>query len=99
MKSLGGARQEVKESIETRERLTLRNKVKEEEHSEIYGGLTDSIGQRTYLHGPIDYSKTLKLRFRVGDLDVPERRKGYTSSREEEKEDGQMCPCGKAIDG
>ena len=32
--------------------------------------------------GPTDYAKKLKLRFRVGDLDVPERR--YTSGREEE---------------
>ena len=32
----------------------------------------------------MDYAKKMKLRFRVGDLDLPERRKGYTSSREEE---------------
>ena len=48
------------------------------------------------MHGPMGYAKTLKLRFRVGDLDLPERRKGYTSSREEE--DAQMCPCGKAVE-
>ena len=42
----------------------------------------------------MDYAKTLKLRFRVGDLDLPERRKRYTSSREEEI--AQMCPCAKA---
>ena len=29
---------------------------------------------KTYLHGPMDNAKTLKLRFRVGDLDLPERR-------------------------
>ena len=28
---------------------------------------------KTYLHGSMDYVKTLKLRFRVGDLDLPER--------------------------
>ena len=32
----------------------------------------------------MDYAKTLKLQFRVRDLDLPERRKRYTSSREEE---------------
>ena len=48
----------------------------------------------TYWHRPMDYAKTLKPRFRVGDLDLPERRKRYTSSREE-KEDTQMYPCGK----
>ena len=46
----------------------------------------------------MDYAKTLKLRFRVGDLYLPERGKGYeyTSSRDEEQEDAQRCPCGKA---
>ena len=43
----------------------------------------------------MDYAKKLKLRFRVvGNLDVPERRKGYTSSPEEEGVDERMCPCG-----
>ena len=32
----------------------------------------------------MDYVKTLKLQFRVGDLDLPERRKRYTISQEEE---------------
>ena len=31
-----------------------------------------------------DYAKTLQLRFRVGDLDLPERRR-YTSSREKHR--------------
>ena len=35
----GGYKTEVKERIELRERLALRNKVKEEEHLELYGGL------------------------------------------------------------
>ena len=54
----------------------------------------------TYLHGPVDFPKTLKLRFRVGDVDVPERRKRYeyTSSLGEEEVDAQMCLCGKAIE-
>ena len=29
---------------------------------------------------------------------LPERSKRYTSSREEEEIDTQMCPCGKAIE-
>ena len=39
---------------------------------------------KSYLHGLMDYAKKLKLRFRVGDPDLPERRKRYTNSREEE---------------
>ena len=48
------------------------------------------------MHSPMDFAKTLKLRFRVGDLDLPVRRERYTSSRAEEV-DAQMCPYGKAI--
>ena len=50
-------------------------------------------------HGPMDYAKKLKLRFRVGDLDLPERRKIFTSSREEEDVATSMCPCGTIIEG
>ena len=51
-----------------------------------------------YLHGPMNCAKKLKLRFRVGDLDLPERRRRYTSSREEEDVDAHMCPCGTTIE-
>ena len=52
----------------------------------------------TYLHGPMDCAKKLKLRFRVGDLNLPEIRKTYTSSREEEDVATNMCPCGKTLE-
>ena len=53
---------------------------------------------KTYLLGPMDYAKMLKLRFRVADLDLPGRRKRYTSSREEEGVATSMCLCGTTID-
>ena len=55
---------------------------------------------KTYLHGLMDFEKKLKLRFHVGDLDLSERRKRFTSSREVEEEevDAQMCPGGKTIE-
>ena len=87
----------MEDTIKKRERLALRNKVEPEKHLKVYGGLRE-VGMKAYLHGPMDFAKTLKLRFRVGDLDLPERRKRYTSSREEEEIDAQMCPCGKAIE-
>ena len=71
--------------------------MKSGKHLEVYAGLREGIGMKTYLHSPVDFAKTLKLRFRVGDLDLPERRKRRISSREEEEVDAQMCPCGKAI--
>ena len=49
---------------------------------------------KEYLHGPMNYAKKLKLRFRVGGLDLPERRKRCTSSREEEDVATSICPCG-----
>ena len=70
--------------------------MKEEEHWKICDGLREEIGIKTYLHDPVDYAKTLKLLFRMGDLDLPGRRKRYTSSRREE-EDAHMRPCGKAV--
>ena len=92
----GGYKAEVQEIIEERERLALSNKVNEEKHLEIYGELREDIGMNTYLHGLMDYAKKLKLRFRVRDLDVPERRKDIpTSSRE--NMDAHMCLYGTTI--
>ena len=48
------------------------------------------------MHGPVDYAKTLKLRFRVGNLDLTERRKRYKPVVE--RKHAQMCPCGKAVE-
>ena len=48
--------------------------VKEEKHLDICRGLREDIGMKTYLHGPMHYANKLKLRLRVGDLDLPERR-------------------------
>ena len=49
-----GYKTEMKERIEMRERLALRNKVKDEEHLAIYGGSREELGMKTYLHGPMD---------------------------------------------
>lgn len=50
---------------------------------------------QVHLRGPMDYAKSLKLRFDVADLDLPERR-GINSGDVEEI-DTQVCRCGKAI--
>ncbi|CAB1099916.1 unnamed protein product [Ectocarpus sp. CCAP 1310/34] len=92
----GGFKKKVKEMLESREEATLRKKVRSEDHLEIYGKLKEGIGTKSYLDGPMDYAKKLKLQFRVGDLDLPERRKRYSSRRREEEEDRQTCPCGKS---
>ena len=49
------------------------------------------------LHGPMDYAKKLKMRFRVGDPDLRERRKIYTSSRKEDLA-SNMCACDSPIE-
>ena len=46
---------------------------------------------------PMGFAETLRLRLRIGDLDLPKIRKRYTSSRKEEV-DAHLCPCGKAIE-
>ena len=66
----------------------------QEENFEIYRALREDIGMKTYLHGPMNYAKKLKLRFGVGDLDLSERRNIYTSSREATN----MRPCGTTIE-
>ena len=53
---------------------------------------------KVHLHGSLDAAKNFQLRFRVGDLDLPERRQRYTSKRVEEGKDKQNCPCGKATE-
>ena len=72
-------------------------KVEGEGHLEIYE-VERRDWNETVLTRPNGLRETLKLQFGVGDLDLPERRKTYlyTSSREEEEEDAQMCHCGKA---
>ena len=93
-KSSGGRRHKYKK--EEKIRASAKNKVKEEKHLDIYGGLREDIAMERYLHGPMDYAK--ELRFRVGDLDLPERRKRCTSSREEDDVATNMCPCGTKIE-
>ena len=58
--------------------------------SEDIRGEKEGIGMKAYLHGPLDAAKNLKLRFRVGDLDLPERKKRYTSKRVEEEVVGHL---------
>ena len=55
--------------------------------------LNEDIGMKAYFHGPMGSSKTLTLRFLVGDLNLPKRRKRCTSSRVEEAEGVQSCRC------
>ena len=86
IEKFAGYKTEVKERIELRERLALRNELKEEEHlRDIRGGYEKRLECRLYSRGPMNYANALKLRVRVGDLELPERRKRYTRSRAEEK--------------
>ena len=49
---------------------------------------------RAYLHGLMNYAKKLNVRFCVGGLDMPDRRKRSTSCEEEEDSATNMRPCG-----
>ena len=78
-------------------KLAIGHKVEEEEHVGIYGRSREEIRMKTYSDDPLYYATTLKLRFRVGDLDLPERRKWYATSRDQEDR-AQMCPCGETVE-
>ena len=54
IEKLGGYTTDVKERIERRARLAQRNCVKEDEHTETYGGAREETGMETYWHGPMD---------------------------------------------
>ena len=87
----GRYRAEAEERVEGRKRLAPRNKVKSEKHLETYGGLIKRRDNNENVFSwPNGLWKTLKPRFCIGDLDLPERRKRYTSSRKEEEVDEQM---------
>ena len=64
---------------------SLRNRVRSEKLLEMCGGLSRGRVQKTFLHGPTDFAKTMKLRFDVGDLDPPERINKYISIRKRRK--------------
>ena len=56
------------------------------------------IGRKEYFQGLVDFVKTLKLRLRIKDLDLPERKTRHTRSREEEDILYEMmCLWGKAM--
>ena len=79
--------------LEDRARFALSYKVKEEKHLRIYMGvegryLNENIPARPRL---MDYVKKLKLRFSVGDLDLLERRKRFTSSLKGERDHMYVC--------
>ena len=95
IEKFAGYKTEEEEKMQICEMLALRNKVKEEELLEIYGGSREETGMKMYLHGPTDSAKTLKLRFSCRGSG-PARKKWYTSSREED--DAQMCPSGKSTE-
>ena len=77
---------ETEERIEIRERLALRNKVKEEEHLKVYGGLREEIGMKTCLHGPMDYAKMLQIAISSrGPGHARKKKNTWYTSREEER--------------
>ena len=91
-----GVQDRSKSNIEMRERLALRNKVKEEEHlKDLRGGKRRNRNENVFArpNGLRENAETAISCRGPG----PARRKRFASSREEE-EIAQMCPCGKAVE-
>lgn len=67
---------EVRDNSEQKDRRTSAKKeVDDKEHPKIHGGVEEGIGIETHLNGPMDYARKLKLRLRVGDPDLPGRKR------------------------
>ena len=94
IEKFGGYKTEVKERIEERERQALRNKVRENKHLEMYGGLREDIGIQTKPNGLREKAETA-ISCRGPGLT---RKKRYSSSREEEDVATNMCSCGTTIE-
>ena len=62
------------------------------------GGVEGRYWNENVSARPNGLREKLDLRCCVGDLDLPEIRKKYTSRREEEDVATNMCPCGTAIE-
>lgn len=78
-----------------------RRKVDGGEYLKKDGGLKGGLEMKNtsrWLNRPREKRK-MRLRFQVGNLDLPERRNRYTSSRVEQEVDAQNCSYGKAIYG
>ena len=96
-----GYKTEVKERIEIRERLALRNKVKKEEHFRDLRGVKgrdrdENVYARSH---ELRENAETAISCRGPDWTCQKKKEVYqgTSSRGEEKEDAQMCPCGKEV--
>lgn len=71
--------------IEVSRQQVLRRKVNKEDHLEIDTELREGIGMQAHLYDRMDFGKELKVRFRVGALDLLEKR----TSRVDEGERGK----------
>ena len=82
-----GYKTRLEERIRRRGKLALRQKIDEEAHMRIYimriymGLKRKEMDTETYLHCPtLPSLKILKRQFRVGALELPERRNRYSPS-------------------
>ena len=95
-----GYKPAVEKRIEIRERLALRHKVKSDKHIRDVRGVELRYRKENIFARSNGNAKSLKLRFHVRDLDLPERRKRYTSSRGKKLKNmhRRARTCGKAVE-
>ena len=98
------ARRRIPPPPPQKERIEVRNAKRYEKRGMRKGVHRDMRGvnrrdknekRKAHLHSPMDFAKTLKLRYRVGGLDLPERIKRFAGSPVE-GEGAQRCPRGNA---
>ena len=92
----GGYETEVREIIEEKERLALRNKVKEEKHFRDMRGVEGRCWSENVAARPNGLREIAETAISCTGLG-PTRKKRYTSTREEDVATN-MCPCGTTIE-
>ena len=92
----GGGKTEAKERIEIRERLAVRNKVKEEEHSRDFREVKRRNRNENVFARPNGRRENAETA--ISCRGPGPASKECNSSRGEEEERTQMCPCGKAVE-
>ncbi|CAB1102180.1 unnamed protein product [Ectocarpus sp. CCAP 1310/34] len=87
-----GFKEKISVACAEREEQNLWKEPKDKEGLEVYGMLTEEIGFKDYLRGPMDAGTKLKVKFRTGDMGLGERQRRHRTVDDEHDE--FKCDCG-----
>lgn len=96
---MSGAQDKSKRLDKNEEKTSVETEVDKETHLKIWEGLKEGIEGANIHAGTNVLCGKVKVRFRMGDLDFPERMRRYTGDRVVEEVNAQSYPCAKATEG